>query len=261
MDYESIIYEVADGVATITLNRPSSLNAFNDQMLAELIDAFKQCARDSTVRCVAVTGSGRAFSAGQDLKDMQERGDQFSIGEHMRGGYNKLVRQITTLEKPVIAAVNGIAAGAGCGLALACDLRIASDKASFMLAFSNVGLIPDSGSTWTLPRLIGFARAYEMAITADKVSAETALEWGMINQIAPAEQLLEIVAAWATALASGPTLAYGLTKRAMYKANDVSLAEALEYESLLQEIAAGSHDSREGVRAFLEKREPAFTGE
>lgn len=261
MDYETIRYDVQDGVLTITLNRPDKLNAFNEQMTQETIRAFKQAARDDGVRCVVLTGAGRGFSSGQDLKGFVERGDEVSIGEHLRHGYNRLVTQMASLEKPIIGAINGVAAGAGCGIALACDIRIASDKASFMQAFSRVGLIPDSGSTWTLPRLIGYARAYEMAITAEKVPAEKALAWGLVNDVVPAAQLEEIVAAWARRLAQGPTLAFGLTKRAMRRAEDMGLAEALAYEALLQEVAGRSHDHQEGVAAFLEKREPEYRGD
>lgn len=261
MSYETILYDTKDGVATIVLNRPESLNAFNTTMISESTRAFKQAARDKAVRCAVITGAGRAFSSGQDLKEVQDRQGEFSIGEHLRQGYNKLILSMVTLEKPIVAAVNGVAAGAGCGVALAADLRIASDKASFIQAFSKVGLVPDSGSTWTLPNLIGYARAYEMAITAGRVPADKALAWGLVNQVVPADQLEETVAAWTAALASGPTLAYGLTKRAMRKAPGMSLAEALEYESQLQEVTGRSHDRHEGVQAFLEKREPNFRGE
>lgn len=261
MDYETILYDTTNKVANITLHRPETLNAFNDKMIAETTAAFKQAGRDAAIRCIVLTGSGRAFSSGQDLKDVLGREGDFSIGEHVRQGYNELIKAMVTLEKPVIAAVNGVAAGAGCSVALASDLRIASHKASFIQSFSRVGLVPDSGSTWTLPRLIGYARAYEMAVTAERVTAEKALEWGLVNEVVPDEQLAEVVAAWARSLAEGPTLAFGLTKRAMRQTSDLSLAEALEYESYLQEIAGRSQDFQEGVRAFIEKRDPNYKGE
>lgn len=261
MAYETILYDVADNIATITLNRPDSLNAFNDRMIQETTDAFKQAGRETAVRCILLTGSGRGFSSGQDLADVQARSAGFTIGDHLRHGYNKLILQMVSLEKPIIAAVNGIAAGAGCGVSLAADIRIASEKASFMLAFSKVGLIPDSGVNWFLPRLIGYTRAYEMAITADKVPAEKAYAWGMVNAVVPAEQLLETAMAWARPLASGPTTAYGMTKRAMYRAFGQDLAETLAHEAHLQTVAGRTHDYREGVSAFLEKRPAQFNGQ
>lgn len=261
MSYESILFEVQEGVATITLNRPEKLNAFNEQMTQETIEALKQCGRDPAIRCVVITGAGRGFSSGQDLAAVSGREEGFSIAEHLRNGYNRIVTLIVGLGKPVIAAVNGVAAGAGCGIALACDLRIVSEHATFIQAFSRVGLIPDSGSTWLLPRLIGYGRAYEMAVTAGRVPADKALAWGMVNEVVPHDQLMEIVTAWAQKLASGPTLAFGLTKRAMHKALNFTLAEALEYEAMVQDVCGRSHDNQEGVQAFLEKREPVFRGE
>ena len=257
---ETILYDVADHIATITLNRPQTLNAFTDQMIAETTAAFKQAARDTAVRCIVLTGNGRGFSSGQDLADVQARAGDFSIGEHLRHGYHKLIMQMVTLEKPIIGAINGVAAGAGCGVALATDIRIASDKASFILAFSKIGLIPDSGINWLLPRMIGYGRAYQLAITAEKLPAAQALEWGVVNDVVPHDQLPETVTAWAHKLASGPTLAFGLTKRAMLKAWDTTLPESLEYEAYLQEVAGRSADNQEGVLAFLEKRTANFTG-
>ncbi len=260
MDYTTILFEVDQAVATITLNRPTFLNAFNEEMISETYDAFKTAGRDKSVRCVVITGNGRAFSSGQDLKEVEDRWADFSIGNHLRKGYNRLILQMVNLEKPIIAAVNGIAAGAGCGVALAADIRIASENGKFMLAFSKVGLVPDSGTTWVLPRLVGYARAYEMAITADQITAARAHEWGLVNKVVPGDQFPEIVAAWARMLAEGPTLAFGLTKRAMHKSATQSLEEALEYESMLQELAGRSYDREEGVRAFVEKRSPQFKG-
>lgn len=260
MSYETILYEVSDGVATLTFNRPNKMNAFNVPLTKETIHALKQASRDKAVRAILLTGAGRGFSAGQDLADMSGRDEGFSVAEHLRTGFNLIVSRLTTVEKPVVGAINGIAAGAGCGIALACDIRIVSDKASFMQAFSRVGLIPDSGSTWFLPRVVGYARAYEMAITADKIKADKALEWGLANEVVPHDQLLEVAGAWARQLASGPTFAYGLTKRAMNRAATTSLADALDYEALLQDVAGKSADNTEGIAAFLEKREPEFKG-
>ncbi len=260
MGYETILYEVADGVATITLNRPAKLNAFDDTMIAETLDALKAAGRDEAARCVVLTGAGRAFSSGQDLVGFERRGGDVSIAEHLRHGYHRLVRQMVTMEKPIVGAINGVAAGAGCGVALAADIRIAAADASFMLAFSRIGLIPDSGVNWFLPRIIGYSRAYEMAITAERVPAAKALEWGLVSRVVPTAQLPEIAAAYARQLAEGPTLAFGLTKRAMNRAWDTSPEEALAYEALLQEVAGRSQDNVEGIAAFLQKRPPRFSG-
>ncbi len=260
MTFETILFDVDEAVATITLNRPDSLNAFNTQMIRDCAEAFKRCARDEQVRCVVLTGAGKGFSSGQDLKEVQGRGEDFSLADHLRAGYNVLIERMTGLEKPIIGAINGVAAGAGCSVALACDIRLASDQASFIQVFSKVGLIPDSGSTWLLPRLIGYARAYEMAITADRVTAERAQEWGLVNEVVPAAQLMEITRAWALKLAQGPTRAFGLTKRAMTRSWQMSLPQSLEYEAMLQSAAAQTEDNKEGVAAFLEKRQPQYKG-
>ncbi len=259
--YETVLYDVSGAIARITLNRPDKLNAFNDVMTRETIDAFRQAGRDTAVRVIVLTGAGRGFSAGQDLADFQARAAGISIGEHLRHGYNRLITHMRELEKPVITAINGVAAGAGMSIALAGDIRLASDTASFIQAFVKIGLIPDSGSTWMLPRLVGAARALEMMITGDRVSAQDAYAWGMINRVYPAVEFDAEVQTWAQTLANAPTRAVGLIKRAFNKGLTSTLTEALEYEAYLQDVAGATADHREGVMAFLEKRPPQYKGE
>ena len=254
-----ILTALEAGVLTITLNRPETLNAFNDAMIFQTMKALKSAARDPSVRCIVLTGSGRGFSSGQDLKEVPGRTG--TIGDHMRHTYNQLIMQMVTLEKPIIGAINGVAAGAGCGIALATDLRICSDQASFLQVFTKRGLVPDNGSTWFLTRLVGHARAFEMAVNAEKISATQALSWGLVNRVVPHGQLYENTQAWARQIAAGPTLAYGLTKRAMMKGLATDLETALEYEAYMQDIAGASTDSKEAIQAFLQKRTPNFTGQ
>lgn len=260
---DTILFEIADGIATITLNRPDRLNAFTDEMLAALGDALKNAERDEAVRCLVITGSGRGFSAGQDLASVQEReaSGGMSFRAHLEHAYNPIIRRIRSMEKPVVAAVNGVAAGAGASLALACDLRIAAESASFIQAFIGVGLIPDNGSTWFLPQMIGFPRAFELAITGRRLTAKEAFDLGVLNQVVPDEDLVDAVLNLALQLADSPTKAVGLTKRAMNRALTSSLDEALDYEAQLQEIAGRTADHREGVAAFLAKRPPQFKGQ
>lgn len=262
--YQTLAVATAGSVCTITLNRPDSLNSLNDQMTADLGAALKQLRRDSEVRCVVLTGAGRAFSSGQDLSDLKKKyadpGHVPHLADDLRRRYNPIVTGLRELEKPVIAAVNGVAAGAGLSLALACDLRIASDKASFIEVFINVGLVPDSGSTYTLPRLVGLGKALELCFTGDRVSAEEALRIGMVNRVVPADRLLPATTELANRLAALPTRAIALTKRLLNRSLTSDLAEQLEAEAFAQETAGLSADHREGVTAFFDKRTPIFQG-
>lgn len=256
--YETILYDIVDGVARITLNRPDQLNAFTERMHRELLDALKQADKNPEVRCVVLTGAGKAFNAGQDLAEVA--GQTIDFGEFLRKRYNPLILQLQKLEKPVIAAVNGVAAGAGMSLALACDIRVASEKASFTDVFVNIGLVPDSGGCYFLPRIVGIGKALELAFTGDKLSAGEAFRIGLVNKVLPAETFEADVLEYAAKLAKLPTKAIGLIKRTMYKGLHMSLQETLEYEAYAQEIAGSTEDHREGVTAFFEKRPPVFKG-
>ncbi len=252
------------GVLTVTFNRPEVLNAFNDRMCGELRDALRQAERDATVRCVVLAGSGRGFSAGQDLGVFREREAQpgaHSIREHLRTTYNDLVLRMRGLEKPIIASINGVAAGVGFSLALACDIRIAADDAVFTTGFAKIGLVPDGGMSYLLPQLVGIGRAADLAFTSDRIDAQEAHRLGIVSRVVPAEELVAATGALARQLAAMPTRALGLTKRAFNQSVLPHLADRLDYEAHLQEIAGQTSDHREGVQAFREKRRANFTGQ
>ncbi|HWO78340.1 MAG TPA: enoyl-CoA hydratase-related protein [Bacillus sp. (in: firmicutes)] len=255
--FETIVTEEKNNVLWLTLNRPDKLNAFNEQMNKEVTRAIKDAGKNANIRAVVITGAGRAFCSGQDLSDVGEDSD---FGEVLRTRYNPMIEAIAGLEIPVIAAINGVAAGAGMSLALACDFRIASEKASFVEAFIHVGLVPDSGNLYYLPRIVGLAKAMELAVLGEKINAEQAKEYGLVTQVAAAEVFDQTVEAFASRLAQMPTKAIGLIKRYLRISFDETLEGMLEKEAYAQQIAGHSADHKEGVQAFLEKRKPVFNG-
>jgi len=257
--YKAILSEQNGNVIKITLNRPDVYNAFNEEMLFELQDAFRIAAEDENVRCVILTGAGKAFCSGQDLKDFNDKKSTFK--EALETRYNPLIKQIAYLPKPVVCALNGVAAGAGLSVALACDYRIAVESASLTEVFINVGLVPDSGSSFFLPRIVGYAKAFEMCVTGDKISAKEAKEIGLVNKVVSNNKLLVKCAdAIAKNFASRPTKAIGMIKDLLNRSFDSGLDEILSLESNYQEKAGNTLDFKEGINSFLEKRTSNFTG-
>ena len=262
MKFDAILLDIAEGVAMITLNRPDKLNSFTGAMHADLKQAMQIIQADRSVRVLMITGAGRGFCAGQDLSEraMADGGEPADLSSSLDKNYNPLLKQLRGLAYPVICAVNGVAAGAGCNLVLACDIVIAAKSASFIQAFSRIGLIPDAGGTYTLPCLIGTARAMAAAMLAEKISAEQAQQWGMIWKCVDDHQLMTEATALARQLAGQATRALGLTKRAIYASANNTFDQQLDLERDLQREAGKSADFREGVAAFKEKRPARFTG-
>jgi 2-(1,2-epoxy-1,2-dihydrophenyl)acetyl-CoA isomerase len=259
--FNAILLDIASGVATITLNRPDKLNSFTGEMHADLKQAMQIIQADRSVRVLMITGAGRGFCAGQDLSERMMGNEQSTdVGSSLEKNYNPLLKQLRALPYPVVCAVNGVAAGAGCNLVLACDIVIAAKSASFIQIFSKIGLIPDAGGTYTLPRLVGTARAMAAAMLAEKVSAEQAAQWGMIWKCVDDDQLMSEANALAQQLAGQATKALGLTKRAIYASANNTFEQQLDLERDLQREAAKSEDFREGVMAFKEKRPAKFSG-
>ena len=256
-DSDILITDLEDSVLTITLNRPK-VNAFDFELIAALQTAFKQAERNNQARCILLTGAGDNFSAGQDVNVFLQADEQ-SYREHLSRTYNPLILQIRRLEKPILAAVNGAVSGAALGIALACDLRIASDRARFVVGFAGIGLAPDSAVSLLLPALIGLGRAAEFTFSNTPISADQALAWGLVNRVVPAEQLNQQATMIARLLAQGPVHAMGLAKRSFNKAVLGNLEQVLDYEGYLQDIASKNQEHKEGVQAFIEKRLAKFS--
>lgn len=255
--YETIKFEVENGIAWLTLNRPDKLNAFTEQMNREIGRALKEVAKENEIRCLVITGEGRAFCSGEDLSGL---GEDTNHGEIIRNRYNPMVKLLAAIEKPVVAAINGVAAGAGLSLALACDFRLASEKASFVEAFIHIGLIPDTGNLYYLPRLVGQAKALELAILGERITAEEAKSIGLVTKVVNVDNFQDEVSVFADKLANMPTKAIGLIKRYINDSWNCDLNEVLEKEANGQRAAGLTEDHIEGVAAFLEKRKPQFKG-
>lgn len=260
-NYSNLLYSITDNVCTITLNRPEIYNSFNEQMKKELNDALKEAEKDSGVRCLIIRGAGEeAFCSGQDLKEHSGKETRRSLKESLEKSYNPIIRRMRSMEKPIIGMINGVAAGAGMSLALACDMRIMSEAAKLIEVFIRIALVPDSGSHWFLPRLVGMAKAFEYAALGKDISAAEAERVGLVNKVVAAAELEKVTMEIAGNLAKAPTKSIGLIKRTLNKALSSDLDSLLDYEAYIQEIASLTEDHKEGLQAFLEKRTAQFKG-
>lgn len=257
--YQFLNYSTTDGITTISLNRPEVYNALNDEITYELQDAFKQAEKDEKTRVVVFTGEGKAFCSGQDLKAASGV-EKRSFAESLERRYNPLIRRMRGMPKPIICRLNGVAAGAGCSLALACDILVAAEEAFLVEVFVNIGLVLDSGSSYFLPRLVGSAKAFELSTMGSRIYGKEAVDLGIANKAVPLNDLDGAVAEYTNYYKNAPTKAIGLMKKMLNKSGNSTLDEMLEYEKHCQEIAGSSSDYKEGVTAFLEKRQAGFTG-
>jgi enoyl-CoA hydratase/carnithine racemase len=263
VEAKPILVDVTDHVATVTLNRPERLNALGGAMREQLYDAVLKLSADTDVRVVMITGAGRAFCSGGDVKEMSERQDSGAASRHgveIQPIREKILAVMRSMPKPVIAVVNGVAAGAGFNLALGCDMRLASEKASFSQAFVKRGLHPDWGGTYFLAHMLGTARACEFIFSGDMISAQQAADWGLVNRVVPHDKLAEAAREWGQRLAAGPPIVLAMAKRGIYRSMESDLASALEYEAYAQRVIWTTEDAAEGIKAFVEKRPPVFTG-
>src|SRR6266571_3319692 len=261
-NYQNLLVSQDGGVLTITMNRPEVLNAFNDTLIEELYEAMTAAAEDETVRCVVLTGAGRAFGAGQDLRTfatIHASGEPVKVSEHI-GKYHRILHTIRNMPKPVIAAIQGVAAGISCNIALACDLRIAADDARFIEAFARIGLVPDGGGGYFLTRLVGVGKALELSMLADEVRGPEAERIGLVNKCVPLEEFEDATQALAQRLAKGPTRAYALIKKLIYTSAESDLQTSMRLEGELQDMAFETEDHQNAVMAFLQKRQPEYKG-
>lgn len=259
--FETLLVEASDNVCVVTMNRPDVYNALNEQMKKDLNDVLRVAGKDPSIRCMVIRGAGdKAFCSGQDLKEHSGKAERRSLRKSLEQSYNPMIRKMRAMEKPIIGMINGVAAGAGLSIALACDMRIMADHARLIEVFVRIALVPDSGSHWFLPRLVGMARAFEYAALGNDINSDEAERVGLVNKVVAGPNLELATMEIAHKLAAGPTKTIGLIKRTLNKSLNASLNELLDYEAMIQEVASNTDDHREGINAFLEKKTAVFKG-